>query len=123
MKGNGAFNAGLLDQKFAFQWVQTHIRKFGGDPDRVTIAGESAGAGSVLLHAIAKNGTLGTKLFRNVGVFIFSFFLRFFLSSQTMSRRCGKWQRMKLTVEPVDRRIALGAHAAVLRRAHHCPTV
>ncbi|KXN84875.1 Lipase 3 [Leucoagaricus sp. SymC.cos] len=60
----GVLNAGLLDQQFAFQWVQTHISKFGGDPRRVTIWGESAGAGSVLQHVIANNGNTRPPLFR-----------------------------------------------------------
>ncbi|KAK0211208.1 Alpha/Beta hydrolase protein [Desarmillaria ectypa] len=64
VKANGTLNAGLLDQQFALQWVQTHISKFGGDPSRVTIWGESAGAGSVLQQVIANDGRTSPPLFR-----------------------------------------------------------
>ncbi|KAJ7282437.1 Alpha/Beta hydrolase protein [Mycena rebaudengoi] len=64
MKKNGALNIGLLDQDFALRWVNKYISKFGGDPAKVTIWGESAGAGSVIQHLIANGGQTKPQLFR-----------------------------------------------------------
>jgi para-nitrobenzyl esterase len=45
----GSGNAAMLDQIAALKWVRANIRRFGGDPDKVTIFGESGGAQAVCL--------------------------------------------------------------------------
>ncbi|EJT78596.1 hypothetical protein GGTG_03695 [Gaeumannomyces tritici R3-111a-1] len=47
-------NPGLLDQRAAIEWTSRYIRHFGGDPDRITIQGQSAGGGSVVAQVIAQ---------------------------------------------------------------------
>ncbi|KAK7745976.1 hypothetical protein SLS53_002696 [Cytospora paraplurivora] len=61
----GTPNAGLYDIHFSLKWVQDHIKEFGGDKRRVTVSGESSGAGAVMLLTIANGGGDGNSLFNN----------------------------------------------------------
>ncbi|KAI1331212.1 alpha/beta-hydrolase [Xylariaceae sp. FL0255] len=65
VKREGRLNVGLLDQRQAIEWTRQHISKFGGDPSRITIGGESSGATCVALHAMADGGR-ETGLFQNI---------------------------------------------------------
>ncbi|KAH8313271.1 hypothetical protein KR067_003474 [Drosophila pandora] len=46
-------NAGLKDQVQALRWIQKHIHRFGGDPEKVTLLGYSAGSLSIGLHMLS----------------------------------------------------------------------
>lgn len=46
-------NIGILDQRLAVEWVRDNIAGFGGDPARITLIGDSAGAGLVDLYSFA----------------------------------------------------------------------
>ncbi|KAF1991501.1 carboxylesterase family protein [Aulographum hederae CBS 113979] len=61
---NGVANAGLYDQRFALEWVQKKIHLFGGDPQHVTVIGESAGGGSIMHQTTAYGGTRGPAPFQ-----------------------------------------------------------
>ncbi|VDM15812.1 unnamed protein product [Hydatigera taeniaeformis] len=72
-------NMGLLDQQLALKWVQNHIRAFNGDPERVTLFGESAGAVSVGLLYLAPSSR--------------PLFQRMILQSSSPLSRWALWQK------------------------------
>ncbi|XP_039586571.1 LOW QUALITY PROTEIN: bile salt-activated lipase-like [Passer montanus] len=62
-------NYGLKDQHMAIAWVKRNIKAFGGDPDNITIFGESAGAASVSLQTLSpKNKGLFKRAISQSGV-------------------------------------------------------
>ncbi|KAL2917118.1 hypothetical protein HK105_203182 [Polyrhizophydium stewartii] len=53
----GDVNVGILDQKAVFEWVRSNIAKFGGNPNKVTAWGESAGAITIATHMVSGDVT------------------------------------------------------------------
>jgi para-nitrobenzyl esterase len=97
---DGIANTGLLDQVAALEWVHENIAGFGGDPDKVTIAGESAGGMSVttLLSMPRTDGLFG-RVIAQSGAGHHS------LTPGTAAK-VGRYLAEKLGVEPTREAIA-----------------
>jgi len=66
-------NIGLHDSRAAMEWVEKYISRFGGNKDKVTVMGESAGGG-LIMHTITSYGGEGKKLpFQQVYLFLLCF--------------------------------------------------
>lgn len=63
-------NQGLKDQYLAFEWVKNHIEAFGGNPNEITLAGNSAGAHSIDLHLASNRETIYNKVIMQSGSFL-----------------------------------------------------
>lgn len=62
----GISNAALYDQRLAIEWVKTNIHLFGGDPNQITLLGESAGGGSIMHQITAFGGQQGVSFQRAI---------------------------------------------------------
>ncbi|EDS28756.1 cholinesterase [Culex quinquefasciatus] len=83
-------NFGLKDQTMALKWIQENIRRFGGDPAKVTLFGQSAGASSVQLHMVSPlSAGLFAKAISASGSML-SYWNRPYEDALTLARRQGE---------------------------------
>lgn len=68
-------NIGLLDQSMAMKWVKTNIESFGGDPQRITVFGQGAGADSIIFHLAlpSSGGLFDHAILQSAGRFLRSY--------------------------------------------------
>ncbi|KAJ3334281.1 hypothetical protein HDU76_003930 [Blyttiomyces sp. JEL0837] len=61
LAAENALNIGLHDQRFVFNWIRTYISKFGGNPNSVTVFGQSSGATAIGAHLVANHTITGSN--------------------------------------------------------------
>lgn len=68
-EAGGVSNAAFYDQELAIEWVHNNIHNFGGDPNKITIFGGSAGGGSVLHQITAYGGQKPVKFHKAIALY------------------------------------------------------
>ena len=98
-------NFGLLDQQAAMKWVKRNIASFGGDPDNITIAGQSAGGGSVLNHLTAESSIgLYNRAIILSGIIQFPYIKDFIMTPRSVEEACAYGDKLfaKLGVKTLE---------------------
>ncbi|KAI5643984.1 carboxylesterase family domain-containing protein [Phthorimaea operculella] len=104
-------NAGLKDQVTALRWVHNHIKSFGGDPQQVTVFGNSAGGKTIGLHIASEN----EKLFKNAIIQSGSVFAGGTVSNKGNSDSVlALTKALNFTTDDVDEALAFIASVDVL---------
>eukprot|EP00438_Fugacium_kawagutii_P002607 Skav201658 [mRNA] locus=scaffold641:141714:144142:+ [translate_table: standard] len=107
-------NYGMQDQRLALSWVRENIAAFGGNPEKVTIFGQSAGAGAVSLHLVMpKSYGLYSGALMESGMGAFSGW-----SAQPMERKEFWFQQLKRQTKCPDVDCLLQLPAEQLRSAY-----
>lgn len=67
LKTEGSENAGLRDQRLAIEWVRDNISNFGGDPEKITILGQSSGGLAIGMQILAYGGKKPLPFWQGIG--------------------------------------------------------